>query len=369
MKILHVEGGKHYYGGARQVAYLVEGLAEKGIANVLACPTGAELASAPGMSTQADIYEMPMGGDADAGMAWRLARLIRATRPDIVHLHSRRGADLWGGVAARMTGTACVLSRRVDNPESRLQVALKYRLYNHVITISQGIAEVLRNEGLPSSRMTCVRDAIDATPFLHAVDRHAFTREFNLPNEALVVGMVAQMIPRKGHRYLIQAVEALRNDYPALRVLLFGKGPLQGPLEQDIAQRGLADVIWMAGFRSDLPRWLGGLDLLVHPADMEGLGVSLLQASAAEAPIIASRVGGLPEAVLDGVNGLLIPPGDVPALIAAMRRLLDDPVLRRRFGAAGRARVLAEFSVDEMVNDHLVVYRSVVQHTTMGARS
>lgn len=124
----------------------------------------------------------------------------------------------------------------------------------------------------------------------------------------------------------------------------------------------MTEVIRFAGFRTDLPRWLGGLDILVHPADMEGLGVSLLQASAAAVPIVTSRAGGLPEAVADGVSGLLIPPGDVAALTAALARLLDDAGLRRRLGEAGRARILAEFSVDAMVEGNLAVYRRLLSH-------
>jgi glycosyltransferase involved in cell wall biosynthesis len=277
-----------------------------------------------------------------------------------VHLHSRRGADVWGGIAARLTGTACVLSRRVDNPEARWQVALKYRLYDHVITISEGIRRVLLQEGVPPQQVTCVRSAVDAAPYLASVDRHAFQREFTLPPNAIVIGMVAQLIPRKGHRYLIDAVDILRRDHPQLRVLLFGKGPLQAELENEIAQRGLSDVIRMAGFRDDLPRWLSGLDILVHPAEMEGLGVSLLQASAAAVSIVASRAGGLPEAVEDGVTGLLVPPGDTTALSTALRRLLDDAALRRQFGEAGRARILSAFSVDAMVDGNLAVYRKVL---------
>ncbi|HEY6772414.1 MAG TPA: glycosyltransferase, partial [Oxalicibacterium sp.] len=118
--------------------------------------------------------------------------------------------------------------------------------------------------------------------------------------------------------------------------------------------------IRLAGFRNDLPQWLGGLDILAHPADMEGLGVSLLQASAAGVPIITSRAGGLPEAVADNVSGLLIPPGDVAALTQALRRLLDDAGLRRQMGEAGRARILAEFSIDAMVEGNLAVYRQVL---------
>lgn len=358
MKIFHVEAGKHYYGGARQVAYIIEGLAQQGVSNVLACPFDAEIGKA--VRPYAQVHELAMRGDLDIGMAWRLRTLIRAERPDIVHLHSRRGAELWGGIAARMAGAPCVLSRRVDNPEARWQVALKYQLYAHVITISEGIRKVLLDEGLAPHRVTCVRSAVDARPFLAAVDRAAFLREFGLPSDALVVGIVAQLIRRKGHRYLIDACAALRQAHPALRVLVFGQGPLREELQAEVRQRGLDDIIRFAGFRKDLPQWLGGLDILAHPADMEGLGVSLLQASAAAVPIVTSRAGGLPEAVQDGVNGMLIAPGDVSALIAALDRLLQDVDLRRRLGAAGRQRILREFSVQAMVEGNLTVYRKVL---------
>lgn len=363
MKVLHVEAGRHYYGGARQVAYIIEGLAQRGVSNVLACPPQAGIGAA--VAGHATVVELEMGGDADAGMAWRLAKLMRAERPDIVHLHSRRGADLWGGIAARLTGTPCVLSRRVDNPEPRWLVALKYGLFDHVITISEGIRAVLMSEGLSPLKVSCVRSAVDATPYLAPVDAAAFRREFDLPASSCVIGVVAQLIPRKGHRYVIDAIDALRQSHPDVRVLFFGQGPLREELEAEVTQRGLADLIRFAGFRTDLPCWLGGLDILAHPADMEGLGVSLLQAAAAAVPIVASRAGGLPEAVADGESGLLIAPGDVAGLIDTLRRLLDDAPLRHRLGAAGRARILAGFSVDAMVEGNLAIYRRVLGQTTL----
>lgn len=358
MKILHVEAGKHLYGGARQVLYIVEGLAARGVANLLACPAGSEMARQQPAGTR--VVAMKMGGDGDLGMVSRLASLIRAERPDLVHLHSRRGADTWGGLAAKLAGVPCVLSRRVDNPESRLAVALKYRLYDHVITISEGIRQVLLSEGLAADRVSCVRSAVDATPYLAPVDRAAFCAEFGLPADALVAGVVAQLIPRKGHRYLLAALPALLARHPRLQVLIFGQGPLEAELRAEVEAAGLAGAVHFTGFRHDLPRWLGGLDMLIHPADMEGLGVSLLQASAAAVPIVTSRAGGLPEAVQDGVTGILCPPGDVAALGAAIDRLAGDPALRARYGAAGRARILAEFSIDAMVDGNLRIYRQVL---------
>lgn len=358
MKILHVEAGKHLYGGARQVLYIVEGLAARGVTNLLACPAGSEMARQQPAGTR--VVAMKMGGDGDIGMVTRLASLIRAEKPDLVHLHSRRGADTWGGLAARLAGVPCVLSRRVDNPESHLAVALKYRLYDHVITISEGIRQVLLSEGLAPAKVSCVRSAVDATPYLAPVDRAAFCAEFGLPADAQVAGVVAQLIPRKGHRYLLAALPVLLARHPALKVLIFGQGPLEAELRAEVDAAGLAGAVRFTGFRHDLPRWLGGLDMLVHPADMEGLGVSLLQASAAAVPIVTSRAGGLPEAVQDGVTGILCPPGDVAALGAAIDRLAGDAALRARFGAAGRARILAEFSIDAMVDGNLRVYRQVL---------
>jgi glycosyltransferase involved in cell wall biosynthesis len=358
MKILHVEAGRHLYGGARQVAYILEGLRARGIENLLACPPGSDIAAAAAPFAQ--VLPIAMGGDADAGMALRLAALIRRHRPDLLHLHSRRGADVWGGIAACVAGVRCVLSRRVDNPEPRWLAGLKYRLYDHVITISEGIRAVLLGEGLAPRKVSCVRSALDATPWLVPVDRAAFCAEFGLPADALTIGMAAQLIPRKGHRYLLDALPALCARFPTLQVLMFGKGPLEGALRDEIAAHGLGDRVQLAGFRDDLPRWLGGLDVLAHPADMEGLGIALLQAAAAAVPVVASRAGGLPEAVEDGVTGILVPPGDVATLGAALAQLLADAPLRQRLGAAGRARILAEFSINAMVEGNLAVYRKVL---------
>lgn len=358
MKVLHIEAGRHLYGGAKQVLYIMQGLAARGVSNVLACPSGAHIATEA--RAFAEVVEMPMGGDADLGMVLRLKQAIRTHRPDLVHIHSRRGADIWGGLAAKLAGMPCVLSRRVDNPEARWVVSLKYRLFDHVITISEGIRQVLLAEGLAPEQVSCVRSAVDPAPYLHEVDKAAFRTDLGFDTDTPIVGMVAQLIPRKGHRYLLAALPAVLAEHPRLQVLIYGRGPLEDELRHAVADQGLAGHVTLMGFVDDLPAQLGGLDLLVHPADMEGLGVSLLQASAARVPIIASRAGGMPEAVVDGENGVLIEVGDVVALSAAMRRLLDDAALRAQMGEAGRARVLREFSVDTLCEGNLAIYNKVL---------
>ncbi|MGD8313085.1 MAG: glycosyltransferase family 4 protein [Gammaproteobacteria bacterium] len=358
MKVLHVEAGRHLYGGGLQVAWLLEGLGRHGVESVLVCPRGSAIA-AKLQGWTGRVHEISMRGDLDLGLLWRLGRLIRAERPDIVHLHSRRGADLLGGVVTRLAGVKTVLSRRVDNPESPFVARWKYRLYDRVITISEGIRQVLLAEGVDPERLVCVRSAVDTGADCHHCEQDWFRRSLGLAGDETVLAVIAQLIPRKGHRYLLQVLPGLIAEFPELRVFFFGQGPLEDKLRRQIRETGLGAKVTLAGFRTDLPRFLPCLDLVVHPAVMEGLGISLLQAAAAGVPIVAANAGGMPEVVRDGGNGLLVPPGDSPALAAAIRRLLSDRALMRRMGEVGRALVASEFSIDRMVEGNLQVYREL----------
>jgi glycosyltransferase involved in cell wall biosynthesis len=277
-----------------------------------------------------------MYGDGDVLIAPRLLRLLRAARPDLVHLHSRIGADIWGGIAGRLAGVPVIHTRRVDNPEPRLAVALKYRLHDRVVAISEAIGRVLVSEGLPPAKLRVVRSAVDWESWARPGDCAAVAGRLGVPADAVLIGVVAQLIPRKGHRFLLEALPPLLARQPAIRVVFFGRGALEDELRRTIAATGLDGVVRLAGFRDDLPDILPCLDLLVHPATMEGLGVSLLQAASAGVPIVASVAGGIPEAVRDGENGLLVPPGDVPALREAVGALLADPARRRALGQGGR---------------------------------
>jgi glycosyltransferase involved in cell wall biosynthesis len=349
----------HLYGGAKQVVYLLSGLHQYGVESRLVCPHGSAVGEAV-RQIGTTVEEIPMGGDLDLGLIFRLKRSIQRFNPDLVHIHSRRGADIMGGIAARMVGTKSVLSRRVDNPEHPWMVRSKYRLYDRVIAISQGIADVLSQEGVPSQKLVCVRSAVDVDLYQQRCDKAWFREEFGLAEDALVIGVAAQLIPRKGHRYLLEAMPRLVRAFPQLHLLLFGKGALRTTLEQQIEALQLQQYVTLTGFRDDLPQLLPCLDLLVHPALMEGLGVALLQAASAGLPIVAVDAGGMPEAVEDGVSGLLVPPGNGEALASAIHRLLDDETLRRRMGESGREKMQRGFSVEQMVLGNLVVYRDLL---------
>ena len=361
LKILHVETGMNLYGGALQVHYLLRGLAyQEGVRNVLVCPKGSAIAKAAVDHTAA-LYKVPMAGDLDLLFVPRLTAIVKKEKPDIIHLHSRRGADIMGGIAARLTGTPCVLTRRVDNPENRVWARFKYRLYDRIITISDGIREVLKNAGMPADRIICVHSAVDTGHYMKPCDRPWFLKEFDLTEDIITCGVAAQFIERKGHRYLFKAIPEILAAEPDTRFLLFGKGHFETKLRKMCMHLGIMDKVIFAGFREDLDRILCCLDLLIHPALTEGLGVSLLQAAAAGVPIVGTRVGGIPEIVRDGVNGYLIPPGDAPSLADAATRVILDRDLARKMGDAGRGIAKEHFSIDSMVEGNLGVYWEVMK--------
>ncbi len=360
MKVLHVETGRHLYGGALQVAFLLRELAKiPGEEHVLVCPAGAAIA-AVARAAGVRALELPLGGDLDLTMAGTLKRAFAAERPDLVHLHSRRGADIWGAFAAKRLGIPVVLSRRVDNPEPRLWVALKYRLHDRVVTISQGIRDVLLAEGVPADKLACVPSAVDTAAYRPGGDKSWLATEFGLPAGAQVAGMVAQFIERKGHRVLLEALPEVFDRHPRLRVLLFGKGPLREAIAAEVARRGWDERVKLPGFRGDMAKIIPTLDLVVHPASMEGLGVALLQAAACGVPVVAGRAGGIPEIVRDGENGLLVEPGDAVGLAAALETLLADPVRAAAMGAAGRAIAERDFSIAAMVTGNRRVYTELL---------
>ncbi len=359
MKILHVESGKNLYGGAKQVAYLIEGLKARNIDSILVCPL--ESAISKVCRPFCEVVEMSMGGDIDIGMVFRIRKAILTYNPDIIHLHSRRGADIMGLIAAKTTNTPVVLSRRVDNREPKLWARAKYSLYDHVITISDGIKQVLIKEGVKKDKITVVHSAVDIASFNHLCQKKHFYDEFNLPNNAKTIGVIAQLIPRKGHRFLLQVAPRLIKEIPNLRILFFGKGSLENELKHLIKDKDLQNNVLLVGFREDIAKWIGCLDLVVHPAIMEGLGVSLLQATSAKVPIVASPVGGIPEIVQDGVNGYLVDPRDSSRLQEKISLLLNNRSLAEELGKAGREIVETKFSVDSMVDGNADVYKRIIR--------
>jgi glycosyltransferase involved in cell wall biosynthesis len=359
---LHVDTARTWRGGQNQVLLTVNGL--RGIgerATLVAHPDG-ELRRR--VAEGLDLIPLAPRTEMDLSAAWKFSRLLKRLRPDIVHAHDPHGIAMASlalslGGAADAGGPALVASRRVDfhlkgNSFSRW----KYRQVDCFIAASEAIRQMLVADGVPADRTVTVHEGIDVEHVLAApaVNVH---EAFWLPHHAPVVGNVAALVPHKGQRYLVDAAHLVVQEIPDARFVILGEGELRDHLEKQVREHHLEKHVLLPGFRTDVLGCLKGFDLFVMSSVTEGLGTSLLDAMACSRPIVATRAGGIPEIVEDGVNGLLVPPRDAASLAKAIVRALQDDRLRQRLGEAGFDRVRARFTVERMVEATAAIYARV----------
>lgn len=363
--IVHIETGRHLYGGAQQVVYLLAGLAERGVNNILIAPQDSAISAEIAASGSAQVHTTRHAGDLSLWFYREVKRLLTTIKPDIVHIHSRRGADTLGGLAAKAAGVPAVLSRRVDNLEHPLAIHFKYPLYEQVIGISQAICDVITQQGVNAGQVQCVHSSVDTSRFDPSPEykktaRAALAKQFRIADDHTLLAVVAQLIPRKGHRQLLAVMPAILAQFPNTSLLIFGQGPERDAIAAQIAELKLAQQVQLAGFCPNLDDDLPGIDLIVHPAEKEGLGVALLKASAAGVAIVAGRAGGIPEIVQHGSNGLLFNPARQSELQDCLERLLSQPALREQMGQTGIKIAQNQFSIAAMVDGNLSVYQKVL---------
>jgi len=358
IRSLHVDTAETWRGGQNQVLLTVTGLEELGHPAVLVAHAGGELRRRAREGLRFVGFAPKSEFDVHAG--WQLNKIIVDVKPDIVHAHDAMGVAL-AAMALRMPSRPSpmplvVASRRVDFHLKRHAFSRwKYRQVDVFIAASNVIAGMLAADGVPADRITTVHDGvnlgwIDNQPI---VDARA---TFWMPHGAPVVGNVAALVPHKGQKHLVAAAAKVHREEPDARVVIVGEGELREPLERQIKDLGLERHVYLAGFRSDALGLMKSFDLFAMSSITEGLGSAMLEAMACRRAIVATRAGGIPEVVVDGQTGLLVPPHDDGALAAAIVRLLRDPGLRQALGEAGRKRVEEEFSAERMVAKTVAVY-------------
>lgn len=297
----------------------------------------------------------------------RLASFIRRLRPDVVNPHLFR-STLVAAPLARWCGARAVVEtyhgregwRRGPVRGRFFPDRAIARLLDRVIAVSEAArAFLIASKGYPADRVVVVPNGRDLSVYRPADGREAVRRALGLDPARPLVGVVGRLETQKGHRYLLDAWPEVLRDVPAARLLVVGDGSLRADLEARALAPDLKDSVIFTGFRPDIPRVLGALDLLVLPSLYEGMPLTAIEASAMALPVVATSVDGTPEVVQDGETGRLVPPADPPALAQAVRALLVDPGRARAMGRAGRAHVLARFDLDAQVEATARVYRGV----------
>ena len=361
--VLHTESSTGL--GGQEIRTLDEArwTAERGWRVILAVQAGGALgprARAAGV----EAVDVAMRGPWDVAAVGRLVSLIRRERVSIVHTHS--SIDGWvAGVAARVARVPVVRTRHVSIPIRAGWNPVYTRLADRVVTSGEAIRSLVVAAGVRPERVVAIPAGVSLADFAterasaRADERQALMRSLGLTPP--VIGSVAMFRGSKGHDHLLEAFRLLRVAVPSARLLLVGDG-IRRQWAEDVARdKGVRDAVVFAGFRSDVPALLGTMDCFVLASTRtEGVPQSLLQAFASGVPVVASRIGGIPEVVTDGVTGRLVPPGDPAALAAALSSVLDDPAAAR--ARADRARRMAEerFSHRAAVGRLLALYEELL---------
>jgi glycosyltransferase involved in cell wall biosynthesis len=229
------------------------------------------------------------------------------------------------------------------------------RAADQIVAISDAARSVLVDlDRMPADRICVVHNGIDP-PLCYRASRPR--------NDAPTLAAVATLAARKGHQYLIEAMPLIRRRLPGVRLRICGEGPQRPALQRLVEALGLGAAVELTGYIEDVLPVLAGADLMVHPSVEEGFGIALLEGMSQECAVVASRAGGIPEVVEDGVTGLLVPPASPPHLAAAVVELLADPARRCRMGGAGRRRLEQHFTIGAMLDHYGDLYARVLSST------
>jgi glycosyltransferase involved in cell wall biosynthesis len=287
-----------------------------------------------------------------------LADELAPFQPEIVHNHMYR-AEVVGTRAALLLGEkgcrrpaiiSTVHSSRVRCSEDRQTLRRLTPLMDRLIVVSKAIDHKIREEGRAVAPISLIYNGVDLQRYNHQQPCCTLHEEYLIPADAQIVGVVARLEAEKGHRTLLEAWPLVLAEVPSARLLIIGEGSERDSLEAQVVSLGIEDRVVFTGRREDVPAVTAALDVAVLPSYREAQGLSVLEAMALGRPVIASRVGGIPEMIEDGVSGLLVEPHDCDALAAGIVRLLTDHPLADMIAHRGHELVHDRFCIELMVH-------------------
>ena len=305
----------------------------------------------------------------DYAVVHKLVKYLHQSGTTILHCHSSKGAFV-GRLAAAIARTPIVLFTAHNSIfyeewpawKKKLMATVEKilaRFTDKIITVSDALKqEILDREGLPPNLLTTIYNGIEIERFAQQTDSKTIRRNLNLPELGAVIGTIARLAPQKGISYFLKAASLLK-EYQ-VSFLVVGDGPLREALEKEVEELGLNHRVIFAGQQDNIPEILALLDIFVLPSVTEGLPLTILEAMAAGKPVVATRVGGVPEAILEGKTGLIVAPKDPEALAVALASLLGEKDRINRMGTYGQRYVQEKFTVEHMVQKTTDLYNQLL---------
>jgi len=308
------------------------------------------------------------------GSGGPIKRVLRDLRPDVLHTH-QIGALFYAGPAAKAAGVPlAVHTEHINNIRKcnsgyfrRQRMSWLWwwaaRYARKFFCVSEDImAELAARRIVPRAKLRVILNGINIDPFREHFDRETFRKSIGVPTGALVVGTVGRLNEVKRQDLLLRAFAAVKAEHPAAWLLVVGDGPLRDSLRELSCQLNIEKSVHFAGYQSHPERYLRMMDVFALTSRLEGLPLAILEAWAAGLPVVASAVGGVPDLVKHGRNGMLFAFADEKSLVGMLSELLRDASRRRELGDAGRQVVLSHYDLQRMALDYEQYYRDLLGH-------
>lgn len=305
-------------------------------------------------------FVLPTHGMTDWRWAIQFKRLLRQEQVDLIHAHEF-DANVQGAFVAALSGVPLVATVHGKNYYwERLRRRLAYRWVSRratMVAVSENLKEfIVEKVGVSPGRVKVLYNGVDVLPKYTPTEVVECRKELGLPEDHQIVGVVGNLYPVKGHQYLIEAIPAVLRTCPNTSFVFAGRGQLESELKAQVSRLGVEKRVHFLGLRQDIPRILAMLDLFVLPSLSEGLSMAILEAMIAGKPVIATRVGGNPELVIDEETGFLVPPRDSQTLAARLITSLTNKQQSATFAERGKRRAEGQFSLQNMVSSYQSLY-------------
>lgn len=365
-RVLHLIDSAGMYGAERVVIALLEELKRSSFSGVLGC-IREDSSEVPAIAKEAMKRNLPvefftMRRGLNVLGALRVLRYARSNEIGVIHTHGYKPNMLCavvprGGI--KVVSTVHGWAKQTAGARGRLYEgldALSLRRMDRLVAVSEAVRDDLVKRHISRGVVAVIYNGLSLESYDIGSAGPSVRNEYGLAEDAFVIGAVGRLATVKGFEYLIDAIASLTGDIPTCRLIIAGEGPLKEHLARRIAAHRLKGIVKLIGFEGSIVRLLSAIDLFVMPSLSEGLPMALLEAMACRRPVIASAVGGVPEVIVDGENGVLCGPADPQALADCIRHMFSDKARRDRMSVQGKQVVERTFSARAMGNQYKKLY-------------
>lgn len=366
-RVLQLIDGLNIGGAEMILLELVKGLRERGFDVAVGYSTPGPLAERL-LADGVDVVQLPRLARVDPLLFINTYRLVKDFRPQIVHTHLFK-SDFHGRLAAHLAGVPVVLStlHSTDRWAQKFPLGLLYgwtaKFADRLIAVSDDLSQFHQKYTQVAARkFITIENGVDLEVHRYsAVARANMRTAFGIAEDEFLFGIIGRLTPPKNHENFLSAAALIHAALPEARFVIVGDGALRNNLEARVDALGLTEVVLFTGFRDDIPDIMSMLDVLVFSSDWEGLPVTLLEGMAAERPVVATNVGGIPAVVGESNAALLVPAADPAGLARACIRLATDTELRLGMGQAALKRVQSAYSISAMLERTVALYQTLLE--------